>query len=77
MRFCGFKRYLNEKKPALKLCLESFCSSNLTHFHLEQRKSNWNGTVHERNRENQTRTEQYMNETERAKNSILPMPCRG
>jgi hypothetical protein len=58
----------------IKLCLEPFCSGNLTHFHLEWRKSNWNRMVHERNGENQTRTERYMNGTPRANTSISPMP---
>ncbi len=35
--------------------LESFYSGNIAHFHLEWWKSNWNGTIHERNRENQIR----------------------
>ncbi len=45
-------------------------------FHLEQRKSKWKGAIHEQNGENQTRTEQYLNGTERAKISMLPMPAR-
>ncbi len=57
----------------VKLCLELFCSGNLTHFYIEGRKSNWNGMMHEQNGENQTRSEWYVNETARAKISISPM----
>ncbi len=59
--------------PKEKLHLGSFCSGNFTHFHSEHKKSNRNRIIHERNRENQTRTEQYVNKTERAKISISPM----
>jgi len=52
----------------IKLCLESFHSSNLTHFHLEQTIKS------ELNRENQTRTEQYVNGTTRAKILISLIP---
>jgi len=62
--FC-FKQYLNETK--------SFSSRNLTHFHLEWIKSNWNRMVHNGNGENLTRTAGYVNRTERAKLSISPM----
>ncbi len=33
------------------LHLEFFCSGNLTHFHLEWRKTNWNAIVYEQSRE--------------------------
>jgi hypothetical protein len=36
MIFACLKRYSNE--IVIKLCLESFDSSNLTYFHLERRK---------------------------------------
>jgi hypothetical protein len=54
--------------------LELFRSGNLAHFHLEWRKSNWNGMVHERNGKNHTITEEYINGMVRAKISKSPMP---
>ncbi len=69
-----FKLYFRKRDKAAKLCLESFCSGNLAHFHLEQRKSNLNGMVHEQNRENQIWTDNYMNGTVRAKITISHMP---
>ncbi len=32
------------------LHLEFFCSGNLTHFHIEWRKTNWNAIVYEQSR---------------------------
>jgi hypothetical protein len=55
MIFLWFKQYF----LVVQLHLESFHSDNLAHFHLEQNKSNQNGTIHEQNEEKQTRTEQY------------------
>ncbi len=63
-----------KQDKVVKLCLESFCSGNLTHFHLERQKSNWNGMLHEQNKENQTRIEWYMSGTRRGKISISLMP---
>ncbi len=65
-----------KQEKVFELCLESFCSSYLAHYHLEQRKSNQNRTVHERNGEYQTGTEWYMNRVERAKFSISLMSAR-
>jgi hypothetical protein len=49
-----FRQYFNEVK--MLSFIKSFGSGNLTHCQLELRKSNWNGTGHEWNKENQTRT---------------------
>ncbi len=57
----------------IQLCLESFSSGNLTHFHLEWRKTNWSRMIHEWNGKHQNRTEQYVNGMVRAKISISPM----
>jgi hypothetical protein len=70
----GKRRQLNKKKRYRAVRDISFykmrCilkSGNLAHFHLEWRKSNQNRMIHERNRENQTRTERHVNGMARTK----------
>jgi hypothetical protein len=58
----------------IKLRLETFRSSNLSNFHLEQSKSNQNVIVHERNKEKNYHGSVQLNRAERAKISISTMP---
>jgi hypothetical protein len=59
----------------VKLCLELFHSSNLGNFHLEQRKSNQNLSIHLWNREKNSLRFIKFNGVERAKISISSMPA--
>ncbi len=57
----------------VKLHLELFCSSNLVHFQLDQRNSNWSNTIFEQNNSNKLSV--LLNWAERIDRDFQSCPC--